>query len=831
MSPANDRRRQRTAARGLWPLALALAAVGAALAGRALADPGSVDWGVTSLVLVLALLAAGVAVADARLVSAHQLALVAALAAVATASRLLFAALPNVKPVTFLVLVSGVALGAPAGFMVGAATALVSNLFFGQGPWTPWQMLAWGAVGVLGGLLGRRGRRPGRWELVTVGAVAAVAFDWFVSLWMFVSFTARTWPAFVALYAQGLAFDLAHAAATALFAALAGPQTVALLARFRRRLTVEYVAAPGGEGGADASPTAPGADRGGRRCGERAARRGGTAPGAALLVLAPTVLTGVLLALALAPPAMAGRPAAVTRGLDYLHASQQADGRLGDASLTPWAVLAIAAAGEDPDGGAWRRGGVSPVGWLQRQDLDALAATGAVSNAPNFWAKLILAYVAAGRKDLLDAAGSRRVDLVARLLAYRKADGRFCPSANPDVAAVNTTCWALLALAAASARADARADAAEWLRAQQLPDGGFSMNARGTGSASDVDDTAAAVQALVAAGVDPQAAVLREARAYLQRAQRPDGGFSSGSSGPTYAESTAWALQAIRALGEDPEGAEWRRGGRSPVDALRGLQAASGAFFHRQGSLSVPLLTTTESVAALSGVTFARWPRGGGTWVRPFAWRPRVGGLSPAPGATVAGATLLIAARLSDGSGGTGVDPGSVRLLVDGRDLTRQAKVSATSVAVRVTGVAPGRHRFSVSLRDRAGNGTTRTWQAAVAAAPTAAPVPGPAGASPATPAATARPRPAATATGGDGTVPTVPLATLTPTPATGPGATSPPVTAPPDLAVGRDLERPRRWPPALLALAAAAVLAAGVTLGWWDWRRPRRAADGAGRG
>ena len=70
---------------------------------------------------------------------------------------------------TFIVLVSGVALGPAPGFVVGATTAVVSNLFFGQGPWTPWQMLAWGLVGVVGGLMGIRGRRPRRWELVVVG--------------------------------------------------------------------------------------------------------------------------------------------------------------------------------------------------------------------------------------------------------------------------------------------------------------------------------------------------------------------------------------------------------------------------------------------------------------------------------------------------------------------------------------------------------------------------------------------------------------------------------------------------------------------------------------
>lgn len=219
-------------------LAALLLCCGTLLALRGFGDPRHADWSTTSLILVSALLMLGIAAAGARLTSAHQLALVAALAAFATASRLLFASLPNFKPVTFVVLTAGAALGPSSGFMIGATAALVSNLFFGQGPWTPWQMLAWGAVGAVGGLLGIGGRSPHRWELVVAGGLLALMFDWFVTLWMYLAFTSRTWPALVALYAQGLVFDASHAAATCLFTALFGTQMVALIGRFRRRTEV-----------------------------------------------------------------------------------------------------------------------------------------------------------------------------------------------------------------------------------------------------------------------------------------------------------------------------------------------------------------------------------------------------------------------------------------------------------------------------------------------------------------------------------------------------------------------------------------------------------------
>jgi energy-coupling factor transport system substrate-specific component len=217
-------------------VAVSLAAV--ALAVWAALDPGGVDWGTVSFGWVAAIVAIGVALYGVRAVPAQELALVAALSALATASRVLFASLPNVKPVTFIVLVSGIGLGPGAGFMVGATTALVSNFFFGQGPWTPWQMVAWGLVGVVGGLMGRRGRRPGRWELMLVGGALSLAFGWLVTLWMFIAFSAHTWPALFALYAQGLPFDVAHVVATVLCAALLGPQAIAIITRFRTRTRV-----------------------------------------------------------------------------------------------------------------------------------------------------------------------------------------------------------------------------------------------------------------------------------------------------------------------------------------------------------------------------------------------------------------------------------------------------------------------------------------------------------------------------------------------------------------------------------------------------------------
>ncbi|MBA3717232.1 MAG: ECF transporter S component, partial [Actinobacteria bacterium] len=131
---------------------VAVAAAGAFFAAGAwtATDPG--HSGLSLLLAACALIVAGAAWLETGPGSAKELALIATLAAAAAAGRVLFAAVPGVQPVTVTVVAAGVALGARAGIAVGATGALVSNFFLGQGPWTPWQMLAWGACGAAGAL-------------------------------------------------------------------------------------------------------------------------------------------------------------------------------------------------------------------------------------------------------------------------------------------------------------------------------------------------------------------------------------------------------------------------------------------------------------------------------------------------------------------------------------------------------------------------------------------------------------------------------------------------------------------------------------------------------
>jgi energy-coupling factor transport system substrate-specific component len=196
--------------------------------------------GLSLLLVAVALVAAAAAWLESGPDSAKEIALVATLGGAAAAGRVLFAAIPGVQPVTVITVCAGAALGARAGIAVGAIAALVSNFFLGQGVWTPWQMLAWGACGALGALCARFVRN--RFALAAFCFVLGLGFSSFMDVWNWSAFYAQhTWATFVAVQARGFPFDLAHAIGNVVIAFVAGPELLRLLERYGRRLKAVVV--------------------------------------------------------------------------------------------------------------------------------------------------------------------------------------------------------------------------------------------------------------------------------------------------------------------------------------------------------------------------------------------------------------------------------------------------------------------------------------------------------------------------------------------------------------------------------------------------------------
>lgn len=218
---------------------LALAAAGVAFVAAAWAATGPARGGLALLLVAFSLLVALAAWLESGPDSAKEVTLVAALAGVAAAGRVLFAAVPGVQPVTVIVAAAGVALGPRRGFAVGALGALASNFFLGQGPHTPWQMLAWGGCGLVAGLA--RNALRGRVAFTAFCVVLGFAYGTLMDLWHWYGFLPHTGAALVVVLGAGFAFNAAHAIGNLAIALAAGPELRRALERYRNRLKSEIM--------------------------------------------------------------------------------------------------------------------------------------------------------------------------------------------------------------------------------------------------------------------------------------------------------------------------------------------------------------------------------------------------------------------------------------------------------------------------------------------------------------------------------------------------------------------------------------------------------------
>jgi energy-coupling factor transport system substrate-specific component len=189
-----------------------------------------------SLVLLLAALLPVFVRLERRPLESRELVLLAVLSAIAAVSRIPFAALPSVKPVSAIVILSAYVFGAEAGFIIGAVAALVSNIYFGQGPWTPWQMFAWGMAGLSAGWLRNTWWMKKRSGMLIFGFLWGFLFGWIMDVWYIISLPdAFSWGLVASAYISSFYFDLAHALSNVFFLAVLAGGWTKVLERFRKK--------------------------------------------------------------------------------------------------------------------------------------------------------------------------------------------------------------------------------------------------------------------------------------------------------------------------------------------------------------------------------------------------------------------------------------------------------------------------------------------------------------------------------------------------------------------------------------------------------------------
>jgi energy-coupling factor transport system substrate-specific component len=393
------------------------------------------SWQLTSFLILAIVLLGGFAWYERSRPPSQVVALVAALAALAIAGRIAFAAFPNVKPTTDIVVFAGYALGPAPGFAVGALAGLVSNFWFGQGPWTPWQMAGWGMCGVMGAALALGVRNAGRLSLAAVCGLAGIAYGVLLNFSLMATYGGDlSLDRFLALEARAIPFDLAHVIGNVAFALLAGPAMVRMLVRFRRRFQWRT-------------------------------------PALATAILA------ILLLPSLAPGA--ARAAGTEEAANWLEAAQNSDGGFGSApssdssaALTSWTMLGLEAAGRNPLD-VISSAGKSPIDFL-RGHLDEVSSPGDL-------ARTIVALEGTG----IDPRSFGGHDLVSALLERRAANGSY-------VGWPGTTSFSVIALRTAGA-AEGLDATVSWLVKVQNDDGGWGDL---PGQPSNADVTGSVMQAL-----------------------------------------------------------------------------------------------------------------------------------------------------------------------------------------------------------------------------------------------------------------------------------------------------------------------------------------------
>ena len=509
------------------------------------------SWQLISVIVLMVSIGAGMLWYERSRPPSQIVALVAVLAALAVAGRIVLAPIPNVVATTDIVIIAGFVLGPAPGFAVGALGGLVSNFWLGQGVWTPWQMVAWGMCGVAGaGLWYLTRGRVNRWTLAIFCGLAGLVFGAWMNLETMVSFGGEmSLDRYLALEVRAIPFDIAHMTGNFVFALAAGPAMIAALTRFRERFQWRQV-----EGVEDAHAEAP-----------------GRSLGAAGLTLILVGFTLVAFAGTGTPKAEAAYTLQAQNAATWLKGEQNTDGGFASTpdgtssvNITARAMFALAATGTNP---LDVKTNATPYGYLVNHRSDITESSDI--------ALTILAMKTVGQ-DPRDFKGRNLIDALRK----RRGNGSF----GNDV---NVTAFAVLAFRSVGASKDAQYSL-EWLYKAQNDNGGWGIS---KDASSDSDSTGTALMAVTGDKVENRAIN------FLDGIQKSSGGFAN--SGNVNSQSTGLALQGLVASGRSVN--YLRKNGNSGADFLLARQQSDGSVWYSKDSDTTRVWVTADATTALAG--------------------------------------------------------------------------------------------------------------------------------------------------------------------------------------------------------------------------------------
>ena len=159
---------------------------------------------------------------DKKVVGTRRMVIIAVMTALSVIGRAVFSMIPAFKPITSIVIITAIWIGPECGFLVGSLTAVISNFQFGQGPWTPFQMFAWGMIGLIAGYLGKP-LRNSRVALAVYGALAGVAYSMIMDIWTVLWYgEGFSWELYVAALGTALPYTIGYAVSNVVFLLVLG---------------------------------------------------------------------------------------------------------------------------------------------------------------------------------------------------------------------------------------------------------------------------------------------------------------------------------------------------------------------------------------------------------------------------------------------------------------------------------------------------------------------------------------------------------------------------------------------------------------------------------